>query len=105
MNTLTDRGTYKWFILFIATLAQACATFVTYGMGPLATFYQSEFHLSQLETGLIVSAVNIGPIFSMIFFGDLMDKYGERWTVGLGAILLSQNDDIDVNWLFEINVI
>ncbi|MFC3779410.1 MFS transporter [Bacillus chungangensis] len=98
VRTLTDRGTYKWFILFIATFAQACATFVTYGMGPLATFYQSEFHLSQLETGLIVSAVNIGPIFSMIFFGDLMDKYGERWTVGLGAILLGLSITLAYFW-------
>lgn len=82
---------YKWIILCIATLSQTCATFVTYGMGPLATLYQSEYRLSQFETGLIVSAVNIGPIFSMLIFGDLMDKYGEKWVVGLGSILLGGN--------------
>ncbi|RJS60281.1 MFS transporter [Bacillus sp. PK3_68] len=79
---------YKWLILFIATLAQACATFVTYGIGPLATFYQREYELSQLEVGLLVSAVNAGPIFSMLFFGDLMEKHGEKWVVGLGAVFL-----------------
>lgn len=82
---------YKWIILFIATLSQTFSTFVTYGMGPLATFYQKEYDLSQFETGLIVSAVNIGPIFSMIIFGNLMDKYGEKWIVGLGSILLGLN--------------
>lgn len=82
---------YKWIILFIATLSQTFSTFVTYGMGPLATFYQKEYELSQFETGLIVSAVNIGPIFSMLIFGNLMDKYGEKWIVGLGSILLGLN--------------
>ncbi|MFX3623519.1 MAG: MFS transporter [Ectobacillus sp.] len=86
-----EQGRYKWIILLIATLAQMCATFVTYGMGPLATFYQKEHNLSHFETGLIVSAVNIGPIFSMIIFGNLMDKYGEKWIVGIGAILLGLN--------------
>ncbi|MGX1982993.1 sugar phosphate permease [Thermolongibacillus altinsuensis] len=82
---------YKWIILFITTFSQTCATFVTYGMGPLATFYQKEYSLSHFETGLIVSAVNIGPIFSMIIFGNIMDKYGEKWVVGLGSILLGIN--------------
>ncbi|AZV44343.1 MFS transporter [Peribacillus asahii] len=85
---LTKNNSYKWVILIIATVSQTCATFVTYGMGPLATFYQKEYSLSQFETGLIVSAVNIGPIFSMLVFGNLMDRYGERWIVGMGSIFL-----------------
>ncbi|MEB9686461.1 MFS transporter [Bacillus thuringiensis serovar pingluonsis] len=86
LNNKTDN--YKWIILFIATVAQTCATFVTYGIGPLATFYSKEYDLSQFETGLMVSAVNIGPIFSMLIFGNFMDKHGERWIVGIGSILL-----------------
>lgn len=69
-------------------LSQTCATFVNYGVGPLATFCQEIYNLSQFQTGLIVSAVNIGPIFSMLIFGNIMDKYGERWVVGIGSILL-----------------
>lgn len=85
---MNSSKSYKWIVLVIATLAQTCATFVTYGVGPLATFYQQQLDLSQFKTGLIVSAVNIGPIFSMIIFGDLMDRYGEKWSIGVGAILL-----------------
>ncbi|OCA81303.1 MFS transporter [Pseudobacillus wudalianchiensis] len=85
---LVKRENYQWIILLIATFSQACATFVTYGIGPLAAFYQREHHLSQFEVGLLVSAVNIGPIFSMLFFGDLMDKHGEKWVVGLGSVFL-----------------
>ncbi|MFP7486786.1 MFS transporter [Priestia filamentosa] len=88
---LLEKTSYKWIVLLIATVAQTAATFVTYGMGPLATFYQQEYALSQFQTGLIVSAVNIGPIFSMLFFGDLMDKFGEKWIVGGGTIILGLN--------------
>jgi len=79
---------YKWVILLVATLSQTAATFVTYGMGPIATFYQIEWNLSSFETGLIVSAVNIGPIFSMLVFGYFMDKKGEKHIIGWGSILL-----------------
>ncbi|MFC3882416.1 MFS transporter [Bacillus songklensis] len=91
LHSINQKHTYKWIILFIATFSQTCATFVTYGMGPLAAFYQKQYSLSQFETGLIVSAVNIGPIFSMLIFGNLMDKYGEKWVVGIGSILLGIN--------------
>ena len=42
--------------------------------GASCLFYQMEWHLTSFQTGLIVSAVNIGPIFSMLLFGYLMDK-------------------------------
>ncbi|MGE8036643.1 MFS transporter [Lysinibacillus sp. KCTC 33748] len=79
---------FKWVIVLVATLSQTAATFVTYGMGPIATFYQIEWNLSSLQTGFIVSAVNIGPIFSMILFGYFMDKKGEKQIIAWGSILL-----------------
>ncbi len=79
---------YKWIILLVATLSQTAATFITYGMGPVASFYQIEWGLSSFQTGLIVSAVNIGPIFSMLAFGYFMDKKGEKQLIGWGSILL-----------------
>ncbi|MFD6441802.1 MFS transporter [Peribacillus sp. NPDC060186] len=79
---------YKWLIVIVATLSQTAATFVTYGMGPIATFYQIEWDLTPLQTGFIVSTVNIGPMFSMLVFGYLMDKKGEKQIIGWGTILL-----------------
>ncbi|QDQ02713.1 MFS transporter [Lysinibacillus fusiformis] len=79
---------YRWLIVLVATLSQTAATFVTYGMGPIATFYQIEWNLTSLQSGFIVSAVNIGPLFSMLVFGHLMDKRGEKQIIGWGSILL-----------------
>ncbi|MCM3154067.1 hypothetical protein M3611_18865 [Priestia megaterium] len=62
-----EKASYKWMILFIATLSQACATFVTYGAGPLAAFWQRLYDLSQFQTGLLVSAVQIGRFFLCCF--------------------------------------
>ncbi|MCG7313963.1 MFS transporter [Priestia flexa] len=84
----SEKEGYRWVILMIATFAQTCATFVNYGIGPLATFCREVYNLSQFQTGLIVSAVNVGPIFSMLIFGNIMDKHGERWIVGIGSIFL-----------------
>lgn len=79
---------YKWVVLGLATFTQASATLVTYGVGPLALFWQDEFHLTQMETGLLLSAVNIGPLFFMLFVGRLLDQFNERLLIGLGSILL-----------------
>ncbi|EAO51471.1 Permease [Bacillus thuringiensis serovar israelensis ATCC 35646] len=81
-------SSYKWIVLLIATISQTCATFVTYGIGPLASLWQQIHHISQFQIGLLVSVVNIGPIFSMLLFGNLMDRHGERWIVGGGSVLL-----------------
>lgn len=56
--------------------------------GASCLFYQMEWHLTSFQTGLIVSAVNIGPIFSMLLFGYLMDKKGEKQIIGWGSIIL-----------------
>ncbi len=49
---------------------------------PSPHFYQIEWNLTPLQTGFIVSAVNIGPMFSMLAFGYLMDKKGKNTLSG-----------------------
>lgn len=38
--------------------------------------------------GLLVSAVQLGPLLSMLLIGYILDLYGERWVVSLGSCLL-----------------
>ncbi|MEY8348563.1 MFS transporter [Bacillus cereus] len=85
---VTKNNSYKWVILIISTVSQTFATFVTYGIGPLASLWQQVHHLTQFQMGLLVSAVNIGPIFSILVFENLMERYGERWIVELGSVML-----------------
>ncbi|SFJ64285.1 MFS transporter [Thermoflavimicrobium dichotomicum] len=78
----------RWWILFLATWVQASATMITYGVGPLSTYWQQQMGLSQSEAGFLVSIVNAGPLLSMIWVGKEMDRRGERWMLGMGLVLL-----------------
>lgn len=79
---------YRWLILVVATWAQATATLVTYGVGPLAAIWQDQLGLTTSQAGLLVSTVQIGPLLSMLFIGHALDRYGERWLISLGSCLL-----------------
>ena len=57
----------KWIMLTLATVAQASATLITYGVGVLALFWKQKYALSNMQVGLLISAVNIGPLFCMLF--------------------------------------
>ncbi|MBN2910061.1 MFS transporter [Polycladomyces sp. WAk] len=81
-------SSYRWMILAVATWVQATATLVTYGVGPLAAIWQKQWGLSAAQAGLLVSAVQVGPLLSMLLIGHALDRYGERWLVSLGACML-----------------
>lgn len=67
-------STYKWVMLIVATIAQTTATLITYGVGVFALFWKEEYALKNMESGLLVSVVNVGPLFCMLLsVGYLID--------------------------------
>ncbi|MEN1934028.1 MFS transporter [Paenibacillus sp. 102] len=81
-------SSYKWIVLMLATVVQASATLITYGVGPLAFFWKKIYHLTDMQMGMLLTAVNIGPLFCMLFVGRLLDQYNERLLIGVSSILL-----------------
>ncbi|ARO58096.1 Permease [Bacillus cereus] len=81
-------STYKWVMLIFATVAQTTATLITYGVGAFALFWKEEYALTNTEIGLLVSVVNIGPLFCMLFVGRLLDQYNEKLLISIGSFLL-----------------
>ncbi|MGH1284270.1 MFS transporter [Bacillus toyonensis] len=81
-------STYKWMMLIFATIAQTTATLITYGVGAFALFWKEEYALTNMESGLLVSLVNIGPLFCMLFVGKLLDQYNEKWLITISSFLL-----------------
>ncbi|PTX64999.1 sugar phosphate permease [Melghirimyces profundicolus] len=79
---------HRWGMLGLATAVQTGATLVTYGVGPLSAVWQQEFGWTRLQAGLLMSAVQLGPLLSMIWVGRMLDRDGERGWVGGGAVLL-----------------
>ncbi|QPA30029.1 MFS transporter [Thermaerobacillus caldiproteolyticus] len=83
-----NRSHYRWFVLFLATWIQAAASLITQGIGPLSTYWKEVYGFSETQASALVSAVNIGPILSMMFLGKMIDRSGERWILGICAVLL-----------------
>ncbi|MDT3496764.1 MFS transporter [Bacillus toyonensis] len=81
-------STYKWMMLIFATIAQTTATLITYGVGAFALFWKEEYALTNMESGLLVSVVSIGPLFCMLFVGKLLDQYNEKWLITISSFLL-----------------
>ncbi|TFW51142.1 MFS transporter [Bacillus sp. 007/AIA-02/001] len=84
-------STYKWVMLIFATVAQTTATLITYGVGAFALFWKEEYALTNTEIGLLVSAVNIGPLFCMLFVGRLLDQYNEKLLISISSFLLGSS--------------
>lgn len=84
-------STYKWGMLIVATIAQTTATLITYGIGVFALFWKEEYALTNTESGLLVSVVNVGPLFCMPFVGRLLDQYNEKILISISSFLLGSS--------------
>lgn len=84
-----QHSNYRWVILLIATLAQACACFFVQGIGTIAIFIQQDWKLSALQVGLLVSAAQLVPIIGLLIAGELLDRFNERKVVGIGTCVVA----------------
>ena len=57
-------------------------------VGTLAAFVQADLDLNGTQTGLLVTAVGLVPLFALLPVGRMLDRHGERWLVGAGALVL-----------------
>lgn len=80
---------YRWVILTFATLAQAGTAFLFLGVGALAGFVQEAFDLTGAQTGLLVAAVGLAPLFALLPTGRMLDRRSERAIITGGALLLA----------------
>ncbi|MEU8270776.1 MFS transporter [Sphaerisporangium sp. NPDC049002] len=44
-----------------------------------------DLSLSTTQLGLLLSAAQLVPLAGLLVAGELLDRYGERWVVGIGA--------------------
>lgn len=79
---------YRWVILAVATFAQASACFFVQGFGAVALNVQSEMGLSNWQIGTLVSAAQLIPLFGLLIAGELLDRYSERFVVGVGTVIV-----------------
>lgn len=80
-----DPWRYRWIVLGIATFTQAASGFFVGGIGALGVDLQRALNLSTVQLGLLVSAAQLAPLAGLLVAGELLDRYSERWAVGVGA--------------------
>ena len=78
---------YRWLVLAAGTAAQTSFSAVLIGLPVLAPALRDAYDLSLFQVGLVLDSVWIGPIVTLLPWGLLADRVGERLvlTVGLGG--------------------
>lgn len=84
-----DPWRYRWAVLGIATFTQAAAGFFVQGIGALGIQLQRDLDLSTAQLGMLVSASQLVPLVGLLVAGELLDRYPERWVVGIGACVVA----------------
>jgi sugar phosphate permease len=80
---------YRWTVLAIATFLQATSGFFVQGIGAMSVRLQRDLSLSTAQLGLLLSAAQFVPLIGLLVAGELLDRYSERWVVGIGACVVA----------------
>ncbi|MEV4616597.1 MFS transporter [Kitasatospora sp. NPDC049258] len=81
-----DRMHRSWLMLGIGTAGQTASTTVLYGLPFLIPAFQRKFGLSLAEAGLLVSCPILGILVSLLGWGLVADRYGERLALAAGLL-------------------
>jgi sugar phosphate permease len=75
---------YRWTILALGTSAQAAYSAVFLGIPVLAPALQAEHGLTLPEVGLVIATANLGSVVTLLPWGLLADRAGERVVLAVG---------------------
>ncbi len=69
---------YRWTILALGTAAQAAYSATFLGVPVLAPALQAKYGLTLPEVGLVIATANLGSVVTLLPWGLLADRAGER---------------------------
>ena len=75
---------YRWTILALGTAAQASYSAVFFGIPVIAPQLRGEYGLTLTEVALVIAAANVGSMLTLLPWGLLTDRIGERIVVTTG---------------------
>ena len=75
---------YRWVILGAGTFAQSAFSALAVGLPALAPALRSQYGLSLGQTGVVLGAVGAGMLLTLLPWGLLADRIGERAVMSLG---------------------
>ena len=75
---------YRWVILTVGTVAQGADAAVFFGIAVLAPALRERYDLSLTQVGVLLASVSIGATISVLPWGLLADRVGERAVIATG---------------------
>jgi sugar phosphate permease len=81
---VAPRAPNRWLILSLGLTAQASTSAFLYGLPMLLPQLRHEHHLSLAAAGWLVAAPSIGMLATLIVWGAVADRRGERGVMALG---------------------
>src|SRR4051812_32033209 len=75
---------YRWVVLGVGTAAQATVAAALFSVAVLAPQLRAHFDLTIAQTGIVLAAIGIGMTPTLLPWGLLADRVGERVVLPLG---------------------
>ncbi|OOL28119.1 MFS transporter, partial [Rhodococcus rhodochrous] len=85
--TVRDIGARRWVILALGVFAQAAQAVLVNGAAFLIPALHEDRGLTLAQAGTLSAAPIFGVVFSLVAWGALADRYGERRVLAAGLAL------------------
>ena len=89
MTQVPPGTSYRWVVLAAGSLAQASSAAVLQGLPGLAPALRSEYGLGLVGLGVLLASVTLGLLSTLVLWGALADRFGERRVMTVGLLLAS----------------
>jgi MFS family permease len=77
---------YRWTILGAGVFAQAAFSAILLGLPAIAPAIQDRYALSLTQIGVVLAALNIGSLATLLLWGIVADRIGERSVIAIGQV-------------------
>jgi sugar phosphate permease len=77
---------YRWTILGAGVVAQASFSAIFFGLPALAPTVRAQYDLTLPEVGLVLASLNVGLVATLLLWGIVADRIGERTVLTVGLI-------------------
>lgn len=84
MAPTAQRSPYRWVVLAVGSLSTAALAAVQGGLPALGPAIQETFDLSLVEVTAVFTAFALGTVLTLLAWGVLSDRAGERLVIGGG---------------------
>jgi sugar phosphate permease len=86
VTSTNARRRYRWTILGAGVFAQASASAIGLGLPAIAPQIRHGYHLTLTQVGVVLAALNFGLILTLLLWGIVADRIGERGVLATGLL-------------------